>query len=53
MNLWLWFCLIKLHRCPKCLTRLYSYHDKMVYDYCPKCIDYAYFEDLTKVEFRD
>lgn len=53
IKLWTRFWAIR-GRCPKCLKRLYSYNDYGIeFDYCPRHPDEAYYEDGTKVIFKD
>jgi len=52
-ELWIRFCLLR-NRCPNCFCKMLHYNDLgQEYGYCSKCMDIAYYEDFTRVEFRD
>jgi len=53
LNCWDKFWLLR-NRCPKCFKKLLHYSDYgQDYSYCENCMDKAYFDDFTMVEFRD
>lgn len=51
--LWIKFW-VKRGRCPKCFRTLWNYNDYGIeYNYCRNHIGEAYYEDGTKVMFRE